>query len=356
VELKGRNVVVTGGAGFIGSHVTDRLKALGARVTVLDDLSVGTLDNLTGAMKASTGDQGPPVRFVRGDVRDPAALDTVLAGADAVYHLAVQCIRISIDSPEFVHEVNATGTLRLCEAATRHKLSRLVYVSSSEVYGTALVAPMDEQHPLVPTTPYGASKAAGELYAKAWHTTYGLPAVVVRPFNSYGPREHFEGPYGEVIPKFVIRALAGVAPAIFGDGEQTRDFTYVEDTARGIVEAGACDALVGDVINIARGEEVTINRLCERVLALVERGDLIALRRPPRPADVRRHYAAVGKAKAVLGFVAPTAIDEGLQRYLSWFRATGLDPAALLKQEVERNWETKGDGGRENAAGSEPRR
>jgi UDP-glucose 4-epimerase len=235
-------------------------------------------------------------------------------------------------------------------------LSRLVYVSSSEVYGTALVAPMDEQHPLVPTTPYGASKAAGELYAKAWHTTYGLPAVVVRPFNSYGPREHFEGPYGEVIPKFVIRALAGVAPAIFGDGEQTRDFTYVEDTARGIVEAGACDALVGDVINIARGEEVTINRLCERVLALVERGDLIALRRPPRPADVRRHYAAVGKAKAVLGFVAPTAIDEGLQRYLSWFRATGLDPAALLKQEVERNWETKGDGGRENAAGSEPRR
>jgi UDP-glucose 4-epimerase len=230
----------------------------------------------------------------------------------------VECLRVSLFDPLRVHSVNATGTLNVCLAAHENQAARLVYVSSSEVYGSAERVPMDESHLFRPTTTYGADKAAGELIAQAMWRTHRLPVIVVRPFNSYGPREHVDGPSGEVIPRFVARVLKGLPPVIFGDGEQTRDFTWVPDTARGILAAGQCDALVGREINIARGEEVTINRVAELVLQATGQHHLRPVHQSPRPGDVRRHFADTRLARTLLDFQAETRIEDGIQQYVTW--------------------------------------
>jgi UDP-glucose 4-epimerase len=328
------NILVTGGAGFIGSHLVDALAARdGHQIIVADDFSVGTRANL--AQHASN----PRVRVVELDIRDKARVAQVMRGVDVVYHLATQCIRVSIRDPYLVHDVNATGTLHLLTAALEQGVKRFVYCSSSEVYGSADYVPMDERHPLVPTTPYGASKLAGEVYARSFHLTYGLPVAIVRPFNTYGPREHFEGPYGEVLPKFVVRALNNAPLVIFGDGSQTRDFTEVSDTVRGLIASAECDELVGDAINIARGQEVTICDLAEIVLAALPQSESRIEYQAARPGDVRRHFADVGKAQAVLGFEPRFTIREGVRRYVQWVMQSGLDPHAMLAQERLRNWE-----------------
>jgi UDP-glucose 4-epimerase len=218
-------------------------------------------------------------------------------------------------------------------------IKRFVYCSSSEVYGTAERVPMDELHPLIPTTPYGASKLAGEVYTRSFYLTYGLPVTVVRPFNTYGPREHFEGPYGEVIPKFVVRALNDAPLVIFGDGSQTRDFTEVSDTVRGLIAAAECDALVGDAVNIARGQEVTIRDLAAVILESVPQSKSRIEHQSPRPGDVHRHFADISKARAVLGFEPRFALREGIRRYLEWLMASDFDPTEMLAQEKLRNWE-----------------
>ena len=324
----GRIVVVTGGAGFIGSHVVDALAAAGARVRVLDDFSSGRRENLAGAGDAEV---------VEGDVCDDRALDRALAGAGLVMHLATRCVRLSLSDPEDVHRVNSHGTLRVLMAARRHGVRRAVYVSSSEVYGSGVRVPMAEDHPLEPTTIYGATKLAGELYTQAATRSFGLETIVVRPFNTYGPRAHFEGVYGEVIPRFTVRLLNGRRPVIFGDGLQTRDFTYVSDTVQGILAAAVVPAAGGQVLNLARGEEVTIRRLAELLAKAID-PTLPPEFTEARPADVRRHWADVGRARAQLGFTAHIGIEEGLGRYLAWFRAAYPDPAACLRDEVVRNW------------------
>ena len=256
-----------------------------------------------------------------------------------VYHLAVRCIRLSLRDPYVVHDVNATGTLHVLTAALEAKVERFVYCSSSEVYGTAQHVPMDEEHPLVPTTPYGASKLAGEVYARSFYYSYGLPVTIVRPFNTYGAREHFEGPYGEVIPKFVVRALNDEPLVIFGDGTQTRDFTQVTDTVRGLLAAGECDALVGDVVNIARGREVTIKELAEIVLETIPQSKSRIEYQAPRPGDVQRHFADISKARRILGFEPHINIREGVKRYVDWLAQSEFDPREMMQKEVLRNWE-----------------
>jgi UDP-glucose 4-epimerase len=330
--LAGRRVVVTGGAGFIGSHVVDRLVALGAEVIVVDDLSVGNADNVAGAVASGRA------RLVRADVRDLGAMCEALAGAHAVLHLAVQCLRVSLADPALVHEVNATGTLNLLRAAVEAKVARFVYCSSSEVYGSAVDAhaPMDESHPLLPTTPYGASKAAGELYTDSFQRSYGLQTTVVRPFNTFGPRSHAQGPYGEVIPRFVARVRAGLQPVIFGDGEQTRDFTYVEDTAQGLVTAATSEATIGQTINVARGREVSMNELALAVARVLGRPELRPIHEAPRPADVRRHSADVTRAERLMGFRATIDLDEGLRRYVAWSAARA--PEVSGEDAGRRNW------------------
>src|SRR5258708_35052364 len=228
--------LVTGGAGFIGSHLVDRLVADGIPVTVLDDFSTGRRGNLDAAV--GHGD----VRVIEGSILDERAIDRAMVEVDRVYHLAVACVRSSLGAPLDTHAVNAGGTINLLEAARQAGVARFVYCSSSEVYGTTSSEPLGELTAQCrPVTVYGAAKLAGELYTLAYFRTYGLPAMVVRPFNAYGPREPDQGMRAEVIPRFTIRILNGLKPIIFGDGSQGRDFTHVSDTVRGLVLAGGSD-------------------------------------------------------------------------------------------------------------------
>lgn len=327
-------ILVTGGAGFIGSNLVDALAAQGTHeILVADDFSSGSWSNL--AQHVSN----PRVRIEKLDIRDQARVRELMRGIEFVYHLAVSCIRLSLRDPYIVHNVNATGTLHLLTAALEANVKRFVYCSSSEVYGTARHAPMSEEHPLVPTTPYGASKLAGEVYARSFYLSYGLPVTIVRPFNTYGAREHFEGPYGEVLPKFVVRALNDEPLVIFGDGTQTRDFTEVTDTVRGLLAAGECDTLVGDVVNIARGREITINELAEIVLETIPKSKSRIEHQEPRPGDVQQHFADITKARRILGFEPHINIREGVKRYVDWLARSEFDPREMLSKEVLRNWE-----------------
>lgn len=328
MDLSGRRVVVTGGAGFIGSHVVDELVRVGADVVAIDDLSVGKADNLREA-------QNGGARLVVGNVRDRKMLESEVSGANVVLHMACDNLRASLANPERSHDVNATGTLRTVLEAATAGVDRFVYVSSSEAYGSAVRIPMDEEHPLRPTTVYGAAKAAGELYSQSCMRAYGLPVTVVRPFNSYGPRSHAVGTSAEVIPKMTTRILAGLPPVIFGEGSQTRDFTWVEEVAQGIVLATASDDLVGDAVNIAYGRGVSIAEICSHLLEIVG-SDLEPAFAEARPGDVEHHYADTTKARELLGFEAVVSIREGLERYVAWLQSQ--DQTELVGADAVRNW------------------
>jgi UDP-glucose 4-epimerase len=276
------------------------------------------------------------------DVRDRECMATLLSETDVIFHLACLGVRHSIHSPAENHEVNAGATLNLLSLAKKAGVKRFVYVSSSEVYGTARWAPMTEEHPTFPMTVYGASKLAGECYTRAFHRTYGYPTVVVRPFNTYGPRCPHEGDSGEVIPKFMLRSMAGRPLIVFGDGTQTRDFTYVTDTARGILLAGLAGAAVGETINLGSGRELTVNDLAREVTAITEANTPIA-HESSRPGDVLRLYAEISKARALLKFEPEITLHDGLARLRAWYLSRGLSPERLLEQEVVHNWEMRNE-------------
>ncbi|MGE0280683.1 MAG: NAD-dependent epimerase/dehydratase family protein [Rhizobiaceae bacterium] len=325
-------VLVTGGAGFIGSHLTDQLIAQGHPVTVLDDFSSGRRENLELAARRND------VRIIEGSVLDEAALDDALDGCASVYHLAVQCVRTSLGRPIENHEINATGTLKTLEAARRRKVRRFIYCSSSEVYGNCGGERLSEDTTVcAPVTVYGAAKLVGELYAQAYWRTYGLPTIVIRPFNTYGPREHEQGQLAEVIPRFIIRVLNGQPPIIFGNGDNGRDFTYVADTARGIVLAGESDTLIGRVVNIAFGKMITIREVADAVAQACDRPDLVPTYMEPRPGDVLTLQADTRIAREMLGFQAEVIFAQGLEQYVRWFRDRHPDPSALL-EDNPRNW------------------
>jgi UDP-glucose 4-epimerase len=246
-------------------------------------------------------------------------------------------VRHSVHSPYENHDVNATATLRLLGASRELGVPRFVYVSSSEVYGTAKWAPMTEDHPTFPCTVYGASKLAGECYARAYHRTYGYETVVVRPFNTYGPRSHHEGDSGEVIPKFMLRSLAGRPMVVFGDGLQTRDFTYVSDTARGIIAAGEHPEAVGQTINLGSGSEMSINELAGLVAAATG-GSRDVQYDAARPGDVHRLFADKSRARRLLDYAPRVPLADGLRHLLDWYRAQPLSPDRLLADEIVHNW------------------
>ncbi|MGC1511422.1 MAG: NAD-dependent epimerase/dehydratase family protein [Acidimicrobiales bacterium] len=323
------DVLVVGGAGFIGSALVREL-ATGHQVRVLDDLSTGKAANVEGVAN---------VDLVVGSLLDRALVAETFKGIDVVFHLACLGVRHSIHSPERNHEVNATGTLQLLEAARAAGVSRFVYTSTSEVYGTATSVPMPETHPTLPHTVYGGSKLAGEAYVRAYHCTYGMPTVVLRPFNAYGPRSHHEGDSGEVIPKFILRAMNGLPPLMFGDGTQTRDFTYVEDTARGIAAAAVAPAAIGATINLGSGLETPISELAALVLEATGRGDVRAEHRPPRPGDILRLLADSRLAADLLGWRPTIDLGTGIARLLDWHLEQGTDWQVLLDEDRERNWE-----------------
>lgn len=313
MEIEGLKIMVTGAGGFIGSHLSDRLAPLARELVLLDDFSVGCRENLAEV------EGRPNVQIVEADITDLAAMREHMKGIDLVFHLAVSCLRTSLGDPHRSHEVNAGGTLNTCLAAHEHRVKRFVYISSSEIYGTAKTAPMTELHPARPLTVYGASKLAGEDYALAFWHTHKMPVSIVRPFNTYGPREPHAGARAEVIPRFILRLLRGQSPIVYGSGAQTRDFTFVDDTVEGIVRAGACDALVGDIVNVAFGREVSIARIAELVAARLERPEISAENAEPRPGDVDRHFANIDKARSLFDYAPQVPLEEGLARTIAWF-------------------------------------
>jgi len=326
-RFDGLAVVVTGGAGFIGSHLTEQIVGEGpASVAVIDDLSTGTAENLARVRQY--------IDFVKGDVCNPAVAQAA-AGADVVFHLAVRNVRASIKRPLENFGVNANGTLEVLEAMRRGARGRFVYVSSSEVYGVPPSGEFREDVACAPTTVYGAGKLAGELIALAYHRTYGMKTQVVRPFNTFGPRSHFEGDSGEVIPKFVLRALAGKPLLVHGDGAQTRDFSYVSDTARWLLALATTEEAVGEIVNIGAGQDMAILDVARKVLAATGSASEV-VHVDPRPGDLPRLCADVRKVASMLPFRASVGFSRGLDETIRHFSSADID--LLLSKESERNW------------------
>lgn len=331
VTMSGKRVLVTGGAGFVGSELVRQLCDCGAEVVVVDNLINGRRENLAGL----PGDQ---VKLEVVDICDDTRMAELMRGVDIVYHLACLCIRHSLHSPLENHEVNATGTLKVLLAAKEAGVKRFVYVSTGEVYGWPRWVPITEEHPNAPTNTYGAAKLAGEAYARAFHVTYRFPTVVIRMFNNYGPRCHHEGDCGEVIPRFLLRCMAGLPMVIFGDGTQTRDFNYVADMARGVLLAGLVDEAVGQTFNLGSGQDISIIQLASEVTKVVGRPKVEVRYDAPRPADIMQLRADATKAQKVLGFEPKVSLQEGLAKLKEWYQSLKKSPEDLLEQEIIHNW------------------
>jgi UDP-glucose 4-epimerase len=327
-----QRVLVTGGAGFIGSELVRQLADRGFSVRIVDNLINGKRKNLDGVLSGK-------IELTVADVRDRKSMASLFRDVDIVFHLACLGVRHSIHSPVENHEVNASATLGLLEIARSAGVKRFVYISTSEVYGKVETTPINEKHPVWPMTVYGASKLAGEAYTRAFWHTYRYPTVVLRPFNAYGPRCHHEGDCGEVIPKFMLRCMAGQPMVIFGDGTQTRDFTFVSDTASGILTAGLSNRSVGETINLGSGKEIKIELLAKMIADVVGRPNAEILHDEPRPGDVLRLLSDSSKADQLLGFDPTVGFREGLERLRDWYKSQPQSPEELLEKEIIRNWE-----------------
>jgi len=307
--------LVTGGAGFIGSNIVERLVAEGHEVTVLDDLSSGYRINLEPFLSPV-----PRIRFVEGDVRDEAAVSEAIRGAETVFHLAASVgNKRSIDHPLLDAEINVLGTLRVLEACRREGTGKIVVSSSAGIFGELKTLPIREDHPVEPDSPYGCTKLCQEKECLAYAKLHGIEATALRYFNVYGARQRFDA-YGNVIPLFVFRMLRGEPITIFGDGEQTRDFVEVRDVVQANLKA-AFSRGTGGAYNIASATRITISELARM---LSDRIGPILGRRPeirfgaPRPGDVRHSLADIAKARAAFGYEPVVGLDEGLRDYVAW--------------------------------------
>ncbi len=305
--------VVTGGAGFIGSHIVERLLADGARVRVVDNLITGRRANLDGLQ----GD----LEFYPVSITDRAALDRIFAGAEVVFHqAALPSVPRSIDDPLTTHEYNVTGTLNVLLAARDAGVRRVVYAGSSSAYGDAPDEFKSESLPPSPLSPYGAAKLAGEYYCQAFTRVYGLETVCLRYFNVFGPRQDPTSQYAAVIPLFITAMLNGRPPTVHGDGLQSRDFTYVENVVHGNLLAARAPAAVGQVMNLATAGRITLLDLVDRLNALLGTA-LTPVHTPPRPGDIKHSRASIDKARRLLGFEPVVDFDTGLARTVAWYRA-----------------------------------
>ena len=304
--------LVTGGAGFIGSNLVRRLAGQGARVRVFDDLSSGHLENLAGLENS--------VEFVRGDLRDAAAVRDALRGVAHVFHLgALASVQASVDDPAVTHAINVTGTLNVLLAARDAGAERVVFSSSASIYGDAPEMPKREDMLPAPLTGYALSKLAGEHYGRIFHGLYGLKFFALRYFNVFGPRQDPASHYAAVIPLFMRAYAAGRQPTIYGDGEQTRDFTFVED----VVSANLCclsapASAAGGVYNVAYGDRVSVNDLARQIAALAGQ-PFAPTYAPARPGDVRESQADSALARRVLGWEPEHAFADGLRATYDWF-------------------------------------
>lgn len=311
-------ILVTGGAGFIGSHIVEGLIARGDAVRVLDDFSTGRRENIEESLDRAT--------LTEGDVRDEATLRRCVAGCQYVFHeAALPSVMRSVEDPRLSHDVNVNGTLSLLIACRELGVKRVVIASSSSVYGEAPGFPRRETQSLWPMSPYAAGKLAVEAYARSFAQVYDLGTVCLRYFNIFGPRQNHRSEYAIAIPSFVTRMLAGDKPIVYGDGEQSRDFTYVENVVRANLLALTADGASGEAFNVGCGERFTLNQIIAMINKLL--GTQIETEyADPRPGDVRRSQADVGKARNVLGYEPTVAFEEGLRRTIDWYRKTVTQP------------------------------
>jgi UDP-glucose 4-epimerase len=326
-------ILVTGGAGFIGSHLVDRLLSLGHDVVAIDNLINGKVENLSLAMTFSN------FTFEECDILEQSSLMTIMKDVDVVYHLACLGVRHSIHSPFENHLVNAEGSLNTLEAARANKVKKYFYISTSEIYGDIKHFPIDESGVPLPKTVYGSSKLAGENYAYSYFKCYDLDVTITRIFNNYGPRAHYEGDAGEVIPRSIVQMLYGKAPIIFGDGSVTRDFFYVKDTARALAQLLETDGITGEIINIGTGVEITMKQLLlDLIDAMGLKGNMEIDFQPDRPADVPRLWVDPSKFLRITNFKASVNFHEGLRETIEFYKNLMADKNLIEEIQVK-NWE-----------------
>jgi dTDP-glucose 4,6-dehydratase len=325
-----KRVLVTGGAGFISSNfIRHMLDATPYEVVTLDALTyAGNLENLADVMSH------PRLSFVHGDIRDATLVRELVEGVDVIVNAAAEShVEKSIEhgASEFV-TTNVEGTQILLDAIRATPVERFILISSSEVYGTAEAAPMDEEHPLKPRSPYAATKAGADRLAYSYWTTYDLPIVIVRPFNNYGPRQHPE----KVVPRFITQALADEPLTIHGDGHASRDWLYVVDDAEAIerVIETPLDSLAGEVLNVATGVDISVNDIAGMVLDVLGKPAELRAHVPERLGQVDRHIGSTEKAERLLGWRARTSFEDGLERTVAWYRDNEAWWRAILAREA----------------------
>ena len=312
--------LVTGGAGFIGSHLAEALVNRGARVRVVDSLITGKRENL-----AHLGDR---VEFQEGDLADLDVAQRAVNGCEFVLHqAAIPSVPRSVQDPITSNRANIDATLNVLVAARDAGVRRVVYAGSSSAYGNAAALPKREDMPTEPLSPYALQKLVGEHYMRLFTALYGLETVTIRYFNVFGPRQDPSSPYSGVISLFVSALVEGRSPTIFGDGEQTRDFTYVANVVDGVLRACTAPKASGEVINVATGGRVSLNQLFAAIRELTG-ATVDPMYADPRPGDVRDSQADISKARAVLGYSPLVSFEEGLRRTLEWYHASRTAPTA----------------------------
>jgi len=307
--------LVTGGAGFIGSNLVDGLLGLGHEVRVVDNFLTGKRENIRRVLDRIT--------LIEGDIRDTEGMKRAAEGVDYVFHeAALPSVPRSVEDPLTTNDICTRGTLSVLEAARKARVRRVVYAGSSSAYGDKVKLPAREDEIPGPISPYGVAKLTGEYYCRCYHRLHGLPTVVLRYFNIFGPRQDPSSPYSGVISLFFRAMLAGERPVIYGDGEASRGFTYVDNVVRANILATQSDAAVGGVFNISGGERTTINELAAAM------NEILGTRLEPehlaqRPGDIRDSWADISRARDSLGYTVDVPFGEGLERTAEWFRRTG---------------------------------
>ena len=307
--------LVTGGAGFIGSHIAGALAESGARVRVLDDLSTGHAENIE--------EIDGRVEFVRASLLDADALRRALEGVELVFHeAAIPSVPRSVDNPEETHRACVEGTFALLVAARAAGVRRVVYAASSSAYGDQPTLPKVEDMAPQPLSPYAAAKLVGEYYCQVWARTYGFETVSLRYFNVFGPRQDPGSQYSGVISRFISALLSGERPVIYGDGEQSRDFTYISNVVDANLRAAETTRGIGEVVNVATGERATLNELLEALKGATGKADVTAEYRETRVGDVRHSLADITRARELLGYEPKVGLEEGLRKTIEWWKTS----------------------------------